>query len=191
MPEGDERLVGRVSLPDKYLVPVAAVEDAAKEVATSSALGLALEQRHVDRHSAHHGQHRWQQPAEATQPELTEVDPAVAFVLADQQQRDQVAADDEEDLDPQETAAKPRVVGVVQHHGNDRQGTHSVEPRQIRNAVQLSFGRAERAGDAWFRPCAHRVSSIADRVLPKVVTLVFWCALVRSRVPGHSCPSRG
>ncbi len=157
-----ERLVGGVALTDEDLVPVAAVEDAPEEVATGAALGLTVEQRHVHRHRAHHHHHRRQQAPSAAHPELAEGDPTVTFVLADQQQRDQIAADHEEDLDPEEATAQPGVVGVVDHHRDDGDGAQPVEPGHVRHTVELPLGRGERARGARNRPCAHRTTSIAD-----------------------------
>ena len=56
---------------------------------------------------------------------------AGALVLADQQQRDQVAADHEEDLDADEPARQPVAVGVVHHHGHDGEGAHPVEAGDV------------------------------------------------------------
>ena len=143
MTKRHERLVGGVALTDEDLIPVADVEDAAEEVAAGTALRCAIEQGHVHGHRTHHRQDGRQQPAESTQPELCEIDPTGTFVFTDQQQRDQVAADDEEDLDAEEPSAQPGVIGVVEHHGNDGESAHAIQPWQVRHSIELAPGRAE------------------------------------------------
>ena len=73
---------------------------------------------------------------------MREVDGASAFVFADQQQRDQVTGDDEEHFDPEKPALQPRMIGVIEHHRNDSDGTQTIEARQIRKTTQPSRGRA-------------------------------------------------
>ena len=54
-----------------------------------------------------------------------------------QQQRDQVAGDDEEHFDAQEAAAEPFVIGVIDEHGRDRDGAQTIETRKIRDSADL------------------------------------------------------
>ncbi len=135
--ERNERLVGRVPLSDRDLVPVADVEDAAGEVAPGASHRRSPEQGHEHCHPGEHHEQGRQQPAEPASPELAEVDPTSTFVLADQEQGDEVAADDEEHLDAEEPAGEPCVVGVIDHHRHHGERPHPVEPRQIRQAAAL------------------------------------------------------
>src|SRR4029450_5214232 len=54
MAQGSEPLRRGVSLPDTDLIPVAHVERAAEEVAASSALWPAIEEREIRRDESHH-----------------------------------------------------------------------------------------------------------------------------------------
>ena len=78
---------------------------------------VALEQRGVDRDRRRAGRTA---PAAAAGPggrrSPRRLTVPGALVLADQQQRDQVARDHEEHLDAEEPARQPRRVGVVHHH---------------------------------------------------------------------------
>jgi hypothetical protein len=52
-------------------------------------------------------------------------------VLAHEQHRDQVAADDEEDLDAEEPARDPQHVGVVEQDRDDRDRPQPVEGGEV------------------------------------------------------------
>jgi len=67
--------------------------------------------------------------------EGAEMDAAVALPLGHEQQGDQVAGDDEEHLDPEETARQPARIGVVDHDRDDRDRAEAVEPRQVGHAA--------------------------------------------------------
>ncbi|PNE38130.1 hypothetical protein AOB60_28855 [Streptomyces noursei] len=60
-----------------------------------------------------------QQPAGPAHPEVAQVDAAAAAVFGQQQVGDQVAAEDEEDVDAEETAGQPGRVDVVEDHGGE------------------------------------------------------------------------
>jgi hypothetical protein len=51
--------------------------------------------------------------------------------LCEQQSGDEVAAEDEEDLDSEEPTRYPRQPGVVEEHGDDRERAQPIETRQI------------------------------------------------------------
>ncbi len=119
---------------DPDLVPVGDVAEAGDDVAAEQTERLALEDRGVDHQQNEHEEQRRQEPPGAAQPELLQVDAAALLVLADQQQRDQVAADHEEHLDAEEATGQPAVVRVVDHHGDDGHRAHPVETRQVRQA---------------------------------------------------------
>ena len=156
-----------VPLADEDLVPVAAVQQPADEVAAGAPERVALEQRHVHGQAGEQQEHGRQQAAGTTQPELAEGDAPGALVLGDQQQRDQVAADHEEDLDAEEPAAQPLVVGVVDHHADHGQGAQAVEPGQVRHAADLTALRSRRGGD--HDGATHSGPSIAHEALVTTV----------------------
>src|SRR5262249_36611537 len=68
-----------------------------------------------------------QEAARPPGPESTQVEPAAARSLGDQQVGDQVAAEHEEDVDTQVSAQCPRYALVEGHDGQDREGPHAVE----------------------------------------------------------------
>ncbi len=151
-----------VPLTDVDLVPVAAVEQPAEEVAAGAAHRVALEQRHVDGDAREHDDQGRQQAAGATQPELLEVDEPLALVLTDQQQGDEVAADHEEHLDAEEPAAEPLVVGVVHHHRHDSDGPQTVEPWKVGHTAELAALRTRRGEGGG--SAIHSAPSIAHQV---------------------------
>ena len=130
------------------LVPVGDVGGAGDHVATQLAERVALEDRRVDHQQRHHQEQRRQQPSGPAHPELLEVDATLLFVLADQQQGDQVAADHEEHLDADEPARHPAVVGVIEHHGHDGESAHAVEAGEIRHAEIAWRGGSHSSGRA-------------------------------------------
>ncbi len=113
------------------LVPVRHVERRGDHVAAELAEGVAFEQRCPDGECDHHREQRRQESPGPTDPELLHVDGRGPFLLRDQQQRDQVAGDDEEDLDTEVTAGQPVRVCVVHHHRDDRDRPHTVEARKV------------------------------------------------------------
>ena len=122
---------GGVSLADPDLIPVRHVAGPGEHVTAQLTELVAFEQRGEHGEQPHHHEQRRQEAAGPAQPERLEVDASGPLVLPDQQQRDQVAADDEEHLDADEPARQPVAVGVVHHHRDDRQRPHAVEPRQV------------------------------------------------------------
>ncbi len=68
----------------------------------------------------------------AARPEAEQVDPAVVLPLDEQDRRDQVAAEDEEQIDAEEAARQPRIAVpvrpcVVEEDADDRKGSEPVE----------------------------------------------------------------
>ncbi len=136
VPQRRERAGRGVPLTDPDLVPVRHVADPAEDVTAQLAELLAFEDPRVRDHQQEHEEQRRKQSPSAASPEATKADVPGPFVLTDEQQRDQVAADHEENLDPEEAARQPDVVGVVHHHGDDGERPHAVEARQVGQARQ-------------------------------------------------------
>ena len=135
-------LVGRgVARAGPDLLPVRHVHDRGDDVAAQLAQLVAFEQRHPDGQRHQHGEQRREEPAGAPDPELPHVDGRRAFLLRDEQQRDEVARDHEEDLDAEVATRQPIGVGVVHHDRHDGEGAHAVEPRQVGHAADLRRAR--------------------------------------------------
>ncbi len=101
----------------------------------------------------HHGEHaveRREQPAGPAQPELAKRDPTLTSLLADEQRRDQVAADQEEDLDAEEAPRHEGHRGVVEDHGEHRDRAKSVDAPEVREVRRggrpLQWGRGGSRG---------------------------------------------
>ncbi len=144
------------------LVPVRHVERSGEHVAAELAERVAFERGRPDRDEQHHQEHRRQEPPGPSQPEVTERDPVVALALGDQQQRDQVAGDDEEHLHAEEAAREPRVVGVVDHHRDDGERPETVEAGQVRHTTDLGAVALGDSGDPRQGGGRHRPSSITE-----------------------------
>ncbi len=76
----------------------------------------------------HDDDERGEEPSRAARPETEQVDAAVVLPLDEQDRRDQVAAEDEEEIDAEEAAGQPRAsVGVrprvVEEDADDRKGS--------------------------------------------------------------------
>ena len=130
-----ERLEVRVALAGPQLVPVAAVGESGDDVAPGVAEWPSLEQRHVEgQHQQQYEECREQAPC-PSHPERPEVDLPGAFVLGDDEQGDEIARDDEEHLDTEESTAQPGVIGVVHEHGHDRDRSQAVEAWKVGHAT--------------------------------------------------------
>ncbi|CAB4828337.1 unannotated protein [freshwater metagenome] len=160
MAKRHERLAAAVPLTDDDLVPVADVEDAAHEVAAGLFPGDRVERGDVHRDQRQQYVEGWQQTSETTGPELREIDSPGTFLLADEQQRDQVPGDDEEHLDTKESTGKPVVVGVIDHHTDDGERPQPVQTGQVRHATERRRGRALRHSG---RARRHWVNSMVPR----------------------------
>ena len=126
------------------------------------------QQRARDRHDHGHQHHRREQPPH---PPLVEGGPGetAAFHLRRDDPGDQIAGDDEEDVDPDEAAAEPRHLVMVEQHGEHRDAAQTVEmrpvaPRQMggRRFVQRG-GRDRRVIRATVSPCRRRGKGLERR----------------------------
>ena len=110
------------------LAPVATVEACPRQVAPQlRPLFVAAVEDRPDGDCRQHGEQGRQQSPGATQPELGEVGVAGAVPLVEQERCDEEAGHDEEDLDAEEPAVHPREPGVIEDHGDHRQGPQTVE----------------------------------------------------------------
>ncbi len=158
------------------LVPVRHVEQSGDHIAAEFAERVAIEDGRPDRQCDQHREERREQATSSPVPELAHVDRVRALLLRDQEQRDQIARDDEEHLDTEIAAGEPVGVGVVDHHRNHRQGAHAVETWQVRDPTDLRRRRSpcgpRRRPRGGSRRCArgvggcsHVVTSIAQAVV--------------------------
>ncbi len=79
-----------------------------------------------------------QQPPGASHPECLEVYAAPLAPLGEQQRGDEVAADDEEDLDAQESSRKKGGAAMVEEHGDNGQGAQPVQARHVGQVRSLT-----------------------------------------------------
>jgi hypothetical protein len=112
-------------------MPVLDVEERGEGVAA----GAGQIGREADRHDGHgdqdhHDQGRQQAPR-APQPEGAEVDATRRAALGEEQRRDQVPAQDEEDVDAEKAARYSRDAAVVEQYESDREGADAVETRPV------------------------------------------------------------
>ena len=85
------------------------------------------QQRGDDEHQKECGQ----QSARAMLVEAGEPEPTTGMKLGDQQRGDQEAREGEEDVDAQEPTWQPGGISVKKQHGHDRDGTHTIETREM------------------------------------------------------------
>ena len=129
-----QRRVGRgeIRCPAQDLAPVADVENRPRQVPLQCRLLFwRAEQRSPDRHRDEHREHGRQQSPSPAQPELFETDPLLLLALVEQERGDQVAGDDEEHLDSEETARHPPEAAVIEHHCHDADRAEPVEARLV------------------------------------------------------------
>ena len=107
--------------------PVGDVEQGGDGVAAQAVEGVGHAQYRPRAHRDQHHVQRGQKPSAPAQPELPAVDSAGSTPLLDHERRDEVAADDEEDVDPEEPSGDPGELEVEQHHGGDGERPHAVE----------------------------------------------------------------
>ena len=89
------------------------------------------EDREVRQHGRDEQEERGQQPSRPPQPEAAQRHGGGRGVLREQQRRDQVAADDEEDLHAQEARGHEVDAGVVQHDRDDGERPQAVQAREV------------------------------------------------------------
>ena len=125
-------------------VPVHRVGQGGEEVTLEAGQLLPDEQDADQGDGEQQCEHRGQEPSGPAEPEVLQPDGPVAPVLAEQQHRDQVAADHEEHLDTEEAAPQPRGVAVVDDHRDHGQGAQAVQPREVRDRLRVRRGALER-----------------------------------------------
>ena len=151
---GDVRAV-RDDLP-----PVARVGERGEGVRTQCPDRVGQEEQRVRDDDGEQGEQRRQQAPGAADVELAQRHTARLASLAQEQRRDEVAADDEEDLDAEEAARRPPGFVptdqvVVEHdHGEHRDAAQAVEARQVpeRCRARVGRGRRSRAEECAKRP---------------------------------------
>ena len=112
-------------------LPVADVEGRGDDaVAELLRLGGA-EDRHPGDDDDEHREQRRQQAPGAGEPEAAEPDVAAARQLREQDVGDQVAAEGEEDADPEQAAGRPAEAEVEGDHGEDGDGAQPVQPGHV------------------------------------------------------------
>ncbi len=116
-----------VGLLPEHEVPVRHVPEGGQRVAAQSGHLARQKDDRVGEGDDEQQVERRQEPAGAAQPERLQVDAAPSSPLREQQRGDEVAADHEEDLDPEETAGDPGQISVVKEHGDDRERAQPVE----------------------------------------------------------------
>ncbi len=97
---------------------------------------------------------RREEPPGPAPPEVSDVESACPGVLAQQEARDQVAADHEEQVDAEESARQQVRIQVVGEHGDDRERTQSIEPGQVgqrprRTGLRRRGGGRDRRRSGW------------------------------------------
>ncbi len=124
--------LGEVGLPGEDEAPVRHVEQAREGVALAR-LGHrgAEEEAGGDRRQGDGGDQRRQQAFGAPDVELDQVDRAPPVVLGEQQTGDEVARDDEEDVDRPVPAGHPCRPGVEQDDRDDGDAAQSVQRRAV------------------------------------------------------------
>ena len=140
-----QRLEVRLVLEDE--VPVGHVAKAGDGVAAQRGDLLRQEDDRVEERAADECEEGGQKPASAPAPEGDQVDAAVAAAALGQQQRgDEVAADDEEDVDADESAAEQADLSVVEENGSDGECAQAIDRRNVGQESRSS------AGDRIVRP---------------------------------------
>jgi hypothetical protein len=144
---------GEVRVRGEDLVPVVDVEDRGQRVDPELSEIGGEERRHHDHADDDHGHRGGQQAPSPCAPEPEQVQRAGAPVLGQQQRCDQVAAEDEEDIDAEEPARQPRDAGVVQQHAGHRDRPDPVQAGGVAKPAAIGRG-PRRSADA----TAHRGS---------------------------------
>ena len=121
--------------------PVLDVEQRGDHLAAELVEHVGEEEDRVQRHHEEHGEERREQSTGPAVPEPLEADAVGLLVVGQQQARDQVAADHEEDVDAEEPAGDPALVGVVEQHRDDRERAQAVERRDVAESRRGVLGR--------------------------------------------------
>ena len=152
-----------VRLPREDEPPVRDVAERGERVGPD-AVELTGRREHAGVHhdADHHQEQRGEQPPGAAHPERLQVDASPPRPLGDEQRGDEEAAQHEERVDAEEPADRPRLTGVVEEHGRDREGPDAVErglvaeaprrsgptPRGRRSPARRNSRRVDAAGSA-------------------------------------------
>ena len=112
-------------------VPVRDVGERRRDVVPEAGGLVRGEEQAVAGYGEEQQEERRQQPACPAQPEAPQGDAAPAGSFRQQRPRDDVPADDEEDLDAEEAAGRDPEGGVEEHHRDHGQRAHAVEARQV------------------------------------------------------------
>ncbi len=83
------------------------------------------QQMRQDGGSCKHQDHGWRQPADAPSPECPQAEPA-GITFAQDQAGDQIAGDDEKDVDADKAARHPGQAGMIRHDAKDGDCPQSV-----------------------------------------------------------------
>ena len=156
-PEVDERarhVAGReVVALGQAEMPVDAVQRGERGVVADRRVVDAVQQpERADDHDGEHEHRGRQQPAHAARVEAREVDAASARELVDEQARDEVAGEDEEDVDADEATGNPGVAEVKGDHEDHGDRADPVELRPIPARAGVgALGQCSSLGQARWR----------------------------------------
>ena len=112
-------------------VPVHVVEERAGDVAAGVGEVLAREDRGQDQRREHDDDEGGEEASGTTHPEAEQIDPVPGLPLDEQQRRDQVAAEDEKEVDAEEAARQPVDARVVEEDGHHRERAQAVQPGPV------------------------------------------------------------
>ena len=92
---------------------------------------LAGEDRGEGQRREHDDDEGGEEAPRAPQPEAAQVDPVSRLPLDEQQRCDEVAAEDEKEVDAEEATRQPVDAGVVEEDGRDRDRAQAVQARAV------------------------------------------------------------
>ena len=122
-------------------VPVGRVRQRRQDLRPQLGRVVTEEEHHDDAGAGQQEVERGQEPAGPAGVEAAHTDGARTVVLLQEEHGDQVAADDEEDVDAEEATGQPGHVRVVQQDGHDRERPQAVEARQVARTDRPARGR--------------------------------------------------
>ena len=132
-----------VALVREDRAPVGDVADGGERIGTDPReLDRLRVEPGVERDGRHEREERREQPARATHPEGPERDTSRGRLLAEQQRGDQVAGEDEEEIDP-EVAAAQRAPRMEEEHAEQREPAQPVERGEVTDARAAFRGQAQ------------------------------------------------
>ena len=135
------RVLLEVRLVGEDLVPVRDVAERRERVAAQLVqLDRPGRRARVHRDRGDDEDHGREEAPGAPRPERPQVDALRGPPFAEQQARDQEAAEDEERVDAEVAAARPRDVAVVEQDRDDGEGAQPVERRHVRQAAARVVG---------------------------------------------------